>query len=53
MFILKILRVTDDGVVPIALKPGLPATFFRCSYSKLQNARSFNCYQKIGPEIPF
>ena len=31
MFILKMLRVTLDGVVPIAMNPGRPATFFMCS----------------------
>lgn len=33
MFILKMLRVTPEGVVPIAINPGLPATFFMCSCS--------------------
>ena len=34
MFILKMLRVTPEGVVPIAINPGLPATFFMCSCSR-------------------
>ena len=29
MFILKMLRVTDVGVVPMAVNPGLPPTFFK------------------------
>ncbi len=40
MFILKMLRVTPEGVVPIAINPGLPATFFMCS-----------CSQSVGASV--
>ncbi len=35
MFILKMLRVTLVGVVPMAIKPGRPATFFICSCKRV------------------